>query len=155
MSEGEVFNFRAKGITVKITSEAVVIDNVAYPFMKPAAVFVRVEQPSRVGPLLVMGVGVSFFIERILEASPTAAIPAGFVAVVGAIWFKECKRVYCLDLAAVCNDRAPILRGSENWIAAVANAINEVMTRRTEALDAPEPPLPGESEASAPFLHPS
>lgn len=155
MSEGEVFYSHAKGITVKVTPEAVAIDNVAYPFIKSSAVFVRAEQPSRVGPLLVIGVGVSFFIERILQASSTAAIPAGLVAVVGAIWFKECKPVYCLDLVAVCNDHAPILRGSENWISAVANAINEVMARRTEALDASAAPLPGESEATAPFLHSS
>jgi hypothetical protein len=155
MSEGDVFCSRTKGITVRVTREGVTIDNVVYPFLKPAAVFARVEHPSRVGPLLVMGVGVSFFIDRILQASLGAAVPAGFVAIVGAVWFKECKPVYCVDLAAVCADHAPILRGAEEWITAIAKAINEVIADQEETQATLAGPFLGESEATERFIqHP-
>ncbi|MGB7350867.1 MAG: hypothetical protein WBC66_13510, partial [Candidatus Acidiferrales bacterium] len=43
---------------------------------------------------------------------------------------------YSLDLSAVSGERAPILRGSEEWTTAVAMAINEAIARRTEPLGA-------------------
>ena len=152
MSEGEIFHSRAKGVTVRVTNKGVAIDEVTYPFMKSAAVFSRAEEPSRVGPLLVTAVGVSFCIERILEASPGGAILAGAVAAVGAFCLWENKPVYCIDLATICADHAPVLRGSENWINAIANAINEAIANQTAEITLPEVPFIAEPEVAAPLI---
>lgn len=152
MSEGEIFRSRTKGVTVTVTNKGVTIDDITYPFMKSAVVFSRAEEPSRIGPLLVTAVGVSFCIEKIWEASPVSAIFAGAVAAVGVFCLKESKPVHCIDLAAVCADHAPILRGSENWINAIANAINEAIANETADIHLPEMPFITEPEAAAPLI---
>lgn len=152
MSEGEIFYSHAKGVTVKVTNKGVTIDDVTYPFMKSAAVFSLVETPSRIGPLLVTAVGISFCVESIVEGSPGTAVLAGAVAAVGAFCLMECKPIYCVDLAAVCADHAPILRGGEKWIDAIANAINEAVANQTDQVNIPELPFVAEPEAAAPFI---
>jgi hypothetical protein len=152
MPEGEIFHSRAKGVTVRVTNKGVTIDDVTYPFMKSAAVFSQVETPSRIGPLLVTAVGVIFCVERSMEAALGTAILAGAVAAVGVICLKECKPIYCIDLAAVCSDHAPVLRGGEKWIGAIANAINEAIANQTENRNVPEMPFLVEPEAPAPSI---
>ncbi|MFZ0335804.1 MAG: DUF6232 family protein [Candidatus Acidiferrales bacterium] len=134
MSEGAVFYSDAKGI--RVTDRGVTLDNMTYAFTNFASIASRVERPSRVGPLLVIAVGVAFFVEGITGHSFGLAILAAIVVAVGGFWFKECKPVYSLDLSAVSGERAPILRGSEEWTTAVAMAINEAIARRTEPLGA-------------------
>lgn len=152
MSQGEIFFSRAKGVSVRVTNHGVAIDDVKYPFMKSAAVFSRVEQPSRIGPLFVTAIGASFCIESIIEASAGTALLAGAVAAVGLICLKESKPVYSIDLATVCTDHAPVLRGGEKWIAAIVNAINEAMAGETEVVPIPEVPFLVDSEAAAPLV---
>lgn len=154
MSEGEMFYSRAKGVSVRVTTTGVTIDDVTYPFMKSAAMFPRVETPSKIGPLVITAVGVSFCIESIIEASPGTAVLAGAVAALGMFCLKESKPVYSVDLAAVCSDHAPVLRGSETWITAIANAINEAIANQTQDANVPEMPLVVEPETAAPFIQP-
>lgn len=154
MPEGEMFYSRAKGVSVRVTTKGVTIDDLTYPFMKSAAMFPRVETPSKIGPLVITAVGLSFCIESIIEASPGTAILAGAVAAVGMFCLKESKPVYSVDLATVCSDHAPVLRGSETWITAIANAINEAIANQTQDVNIPEMPLVVEPETAAPFIQP-
>ncbi len=134
MPEEAVFYSDARGL--RVTERGVTLDNITYAFTNFTSIASRVERPSRVGPLLVIGVGVSFFVEEITRPSFGLVILAGVVVAVGVFWLVECKPVYSVDLSAVSGESAPILRGSEEWTTAVATAINEAIARRTEPLGA-------------------
>jgi len=138
---------------IKVTGNTVTVDHIAYPIANLTYVAARVERPSRIGPFLVTAVGVTFFIERIVERSLGVAILAGIVAGMGLFLLKECKPVYCIDLSVVVGRGAPVVRGAEERIAAISKAINETITRRLSALNAASAPFEGDSEVSVLSAH--
>jgi hypothetical protein len=147
MSEGAIFYSDTKGI--RVTDRGVTLDNITYAFQNFTSIASSIERPSRVGPLLVIAVGASFFVEGITRPSFDVAVLAAIVTAVGAFWFKESKPVYSLDLSIVSGERAPILRGSEEWTTAVAVAINEAIARRTDPLGASPGQFVHSAEVSA------
>lgn len=134
MSEEALFYSDAMG--VRVTDNGVTLDGISYPLANAAFVAARVERPSRVGPLLCIAIGVSFLAERIAQASPGGAILPCVVVVVGMIWFRECRPVHCLDLSNAFGESAPVLRGAEDRITSIANAINNAIAHRTGTLSA-------------------
>jgi hypothetical protein len=147
MSEGAIFYSDTKGI--RVTDRGVTFDNITYAFQNFTSIASSIERPSRVGPLLVIAVGASFFAEGVTRPSFGLAILAAIVTAVGVFWLTECKPVYSLDLSVVSGERAPILRGSEQWTTAVAMAINEAVARRTEPLGDSARPFVQNPEVSA------
>lgn len=137
---------------VRVTGHSVTVDHIAYPLANLTYVAARVERPSRIGPFLIIAVGLSFLAERIAQRSFGVAILAVIVAAMGAILLKECKPLYRIDLSVVAGERAPVLRGSEGRITAIANAINEAILR-LRAMNAASAPLARDSEAPALSVH--
>lgn len=137
---------------VRVTCNSVTIENTAYPLANLTHVVTRVERPSRIGPFLVTGVGLSFLAERIAQRSFGVAILAGIVAGIGVFLLKEYKPVYSLDLSSVTGERALVVRGSEKRITAIAKAINEAVTGRVRANSAPLSFI-RDSEAPALSMH--
>lgn len=132
----------------RVTDNSITVDNTRYPLANLTYVVVRVAQPSRVGPFVVIAVGLSFLAERMVQRSFGIAILAGIVASIGVFLLKECKPVYSVDLSVVAGEGAPIVRGGEERITAIANAINEAVAVRLAPENGATVPFLRDSEAS-------
>lgn len=137
----------ARGL--RVAANGVTLSNVAYPLASIASVSTHVEQPGRIGPLVVIAIGVWFFVEEIAQASLRVAVLAASVAAVGVFWFRECKPVHYLDLLLVSGERVFVAHGSERRINAIAKAINEAIALRTETPNVSSAPLLNDEQPAA------
>ncbi|HKF52505.1 MAG TPA: DUF6232 family protein [Candidatus Acidoferrales bacterium] len=151
MSGDAVFYSDERGI--KVAGSSVTVDNIAYPIANLTYVAARVERPSRIVPFFVIAVGFSLLVEKMAQRSFGVAMLAGIVAGMGVFLLRESKPVHCIDLAAVAGKGAPVVRGTEERITAIAKAINETIVHRLSAPDVASLPFEGDSEASVLSLH--
>lgn len=136
-----------------MTSNSITVDSAAYPFANLTYVAVGVEQPSRLGPFLIIAVGLLSLAERTAQRSFGIAIFAAIVTGIGVFLLTECKPVYSIHLSVVAGERAPVVRGSRERITAIAKAINEAIVHRLTALDGATPPFLHDSEPSELSIH--
>lgn len=151
MPEDVVFYSDRRG--VRVTGNGITVDNAAYLFANPTYVAVRVEQPSRFGPFLIIAVGLLSLAERTAQRSFGIAIFAAIVTGIGVFLLTECKPVYSIDLSIVAGERAPVVRSSKERITAIAKAINEAIALRLTAQDAAPLPVLRNSDASELSVH--
>lgn len=119
---------------VRVTDKRVIIRNTTYSLANITSVSTRIENPSRMGPVLVIAVGGIFLLEGLSVHSTggaAAALGVGAAAVlIGYFWYRGCKPIWHLRIGSASGESTPLSSIKQEWIQGIARAINEAIIHR-------------------------
>lgn len=115
---------------VRVTDKRVIIGSTTYSLANITSVSTKVEQPSKVWPTLFMALGVLVTWMALANKSFAAVPVGGIFGVMGYLWFRGIKPIWHLRIASASGEATPLQSINQQWVASIAQAINEAIMHR-------------------------
>jgi hypothetical protein len=115
---------------VRVTDKRVIIGSTTYSMANITSVSTKVEHPSKIGPILIIAIGVLFVMTSLAGRSVGGVLVAGIFIALGYFWFRGVKPIWHLRIASASGENTPLQSVNQQWIASVAQAINEAIIHR-------------------------
>lgn len=129
MAEETSFYSDQQGI--RVTDKRVIIRNVTYALPNITSVSTEVDKPNLAGPILLIAIGAACVLGFFENTQNGFLILVGICFIVlGGIWYRGCKPTWHLKISSASGESTPLQSVNEQWINAVARAINEAMIHR-------------------------
>jgi hypothetical protein len=114
---------------VRVSDKRVIIGSTTYSMANITSVSTRVENPSMIGPILMIAIGLLLFVSGIAQQSGSAVLGA-IIAGLGYFWYRGRKPMWHLHIASASGETTPLQSVNSQWISSIAQAINEAIIHR-------------------------
>jgi len=115
---------------VRVTDKRVIIASTTYSMANITSVSTTVENPSMLGPILFMGIGVLMFLGGLGNRSFGMSLFGAVFAAIGYFWYRGRKPIWHLRIASASGETTPLNSINQQWITSIAQAINEAIIHR-------------------------
>jgi hypothetical protein len=115
---------------VRVTDKRVIIASTTYAMANITSVSTTVEHPSKLGPVLFVVIGVCMFLGGLANTSIGAAFIGVIFGALGYFWYRGIKPIWHLRIASASGETTPLHSINQQWIASIAQAINEAIIHR-------------------------
>jgi hypothetical protein len=115
---------------VRVTDKRVIIASTTYSMANITSVSTTIEKPSMLGPILIMAIGVLMFLGGFGNQNYGSSFFGAIVAALGYFWYRGRKPIWHLRIASASGEATPLQSNNQQWIASIAQAINEAIIHR-------------------------
>jgi hypothetical protein len=115
---------------VRVTDKRVIIANTTYAMANITSVSTTIEHPSKAGPVLFIVIGVFMLLGGLTNSSMGVAFFGVIFGALGYFWNRGIKPIWHLRIASASGETTPLHSVNQQWIASIAQAINEAIIHR-------------------------
>ena len=115
---------------VRVTDKRVIIGNTTYSMANITSVTTAVVNPSKIGPVVCIAVGLALFIGGVSNNSFGTGFLGVVVGAFGYFWYRGAKPVWHLRISSASGESSPLHSVNQQWISSIAHAINEAIIHR-------------------------
>jgi|ERR1700735_1741205 len=127
----EETSFYSDNSGVRVTDKRVILKDTTYALANIASVSTNVEDPSLTGPIITIVLGLILLFGGFSGHGTGGYVIVGLVAIgLGVVWWKGCKPIWHLRIASASGEATPLKSTNKQWIASIAQAINEAIIHR-------------------------
>jgi O-antigen/teichoic acid export membrane protein len=94
------------------------------------SVSTTVEQPNMTGPMLFIVIGAFMFLGGLSSKNTSTAFFGAIFAALGYFWYRGRKPIWHLRISSASGETTPLHSINQQWIASIAQAINEAIIHR-------------------------
>ena len=115
---------------VRVTDKRVIIGSTTYSMANITSVSTKLEHPSKLGPGVFFLIGFFFVLGGLGNKSFGVVIIGAVVILLGYFWLRGIKPIWHLRIASASGENTPLQSINQQWIASIAQAINEAIIHR-------------------------
>ncbi|SRR6266568_3078123 len=115
---------------VRVTDKRVVIGSTTYSMANITSVSTKIEHPSKMGPILIMAIGAFVALIGLANKAFGGVLVGGIFGALGYFWSRGIKPIWHLRIASASGENTPLQSINQQWIASIAQAINEAIIHR-------------------------
>jgi hypothetical protein len=115
---------------VRVTDKRVIFGSTTYSMANITSVSTKVEHPSKMWPILFMVIGGFVALMSLVNKAFGGILVGGIFGALGYFWFRGIKPIWHLRIASASGENTPLQSINQQWIASIAQAINEAIIHR-------------------------
>jgi len=115
---------------VRVTSARLIIGSTTYAMLNITSVMRAEEHPSRVGPLVLVALGILFTLGGLSGTEYGAAVFGVFTLAIGVVWWKAQKTKYHLRISSASGEANAVTDYDKQRLDSIIQGVNEAIIGR-------------------------